>query len=86
MKVYVLFYENESGDKYVDAVLGYKPTEEDLVAMYEDSDDIIKDDDGNPDLEEGEPDFGWGDSRSKRGWFCWHYMTIAISEEEVLEK
>jgi hypothetical protein len=79
MKCYVLYYENESGDRYVDGVLNYMPTKEDLIKRYkgcrdtEDHDDTFEEEDMLPEL-------------FANNCFSWGYMSCDIKEMKIETK
>ena len=78
MKCYVLYYENESGDRYVAGVLNYMPTKEDLIKRYKDCGDTKDYDD----------DFKENDRLPKLNgtFFSWGYMSCDILEKEIETK
>lgn len=76
MKVYILFYHNESGDSYIDNVLDYMPTMKEMVEWYEDSYDVIKDE-----MEDEKPSFHI--EKDGSAYFSWQYMNVKITEHEI---
>ena len=81
MKVYVLYFENCSGDNHVSGVLDYKPTLEEMIEYYKDHGDI-EEEPGSPE----EEDTTMGPATLESGTFSWQYMSVDITPYEVKSK
>ncbi len=77
MKVYVLYYENESGDRFLNGVLGYMPTLEEMIERFRDCGDV--EEMGSKE----EEDTTYGPPSLKNNRFTWQYMTVDIKEYEI---
>ena len=86
--VYVLYFENVSGDRWIDAVLDYEPTWDDLVSLYNSAADIDGEMCLKTEAEEtpyGAPKLSWKEDYTE-AYFQWQYITVLIKKFEILSR